>query len=333
MDRLKYLSKASRGQLIDLMISLNIKFDFDSPNCVFIDLIREHLNNEQKVVEYKGSKYELGVEKIISVILFTLLVICFFVVIIMGIMYTFPSSSSFCDNKIINNSCVKCPSRAECTNGRAECPVGYTLIHYLCIVDDGDKIFVSGALEYALESLSKRAGQYRCGLSEIDYYHENELETLILKYLHMSSTDKERIINKTIPYLEYADIEIFIQSSGTIYVSKNVIRPLSCTIKYMVLSHIEYLVSAAIILLSCIIFIWIKYRNTNQKEKAYFIANEIINMFKGERRSVTQQQVFAAMNKMEYNIEQIWPLVLTELSKNPHVTISKHGDTVTFMYN
>lgn len=331
-----YLSAVPRAQLFDAVAKLGIRPRFDASQEELVKIIRDQIKQTdiKQEKDLQGESLDYRLDNIVKNVLIALIIsiLLFFVVLIFNI--SRPTKKSFCDSGTTSKTCIRCPSNADCSEGKAYCRPGFKLLHHLCILDDDDAIYVSSLVEYEMKLLEKQAGLYECKTSKTKYISTNDLIIQMIRHSKFKNIDIEYMANKAIDHLIFEDSVSNISEKNEIYYASDYIqRPISCVIRQNIESHIISVLFASFLLLATAIYIFIQSNIRNRKQQSFLIAQSIASSYNKYSFPVTEAAIRSNLKNVAPEYENLMPYVLNELKRNPKVKTSFNAGSFTFRFD
>ena len=333
MENLNFLNHANRNQLIQIMINNGISFEFDSPNSVYIEKIKNkfHLKNKNFLINFLK---KLNFSQIITIILEILLFISFIFLLILFYFFFFPSINKFCSNNI-NENCIRCPIFSTCINGSVYCNDGFILIHHYCIPNTENKIILSKLIDLTYNLLSKISGDYHCLIKSIDYITKTNLEIFLLNELNNLNIYSNYLIEETLNYLNNDSLIIKKNlNENEIFTFQIIQRSLKCKIKLYLINHFKYIFIFTFLILIIFLILFKKYYILNNKKKNQLIIRSLINFIQNNNNFITEPQFISFLSKFNKNPEEnLYYLILKEIKLYPEIQIIKLGNNISLKLN
>lgn len=331
-----YLSAVPRGQLFDALKKLGVTPRYDAPQEELVNLIKQKIQGTdiQRDKELLGETFDHHLDSIVNKLFIALFVALSAIVLIIAFNYLKPSKKLFCDSENPTGLCIKCPSNAICSEGKAKCHEGFKLMHRRCIYDDDDSIYISSLYEYEIKLLEKQAGRFDCRLDKTKYITRNDLLIHLIRHSKFKNVDIEYLSNKAVDHLVYENtIGNVTEDNQELYYSTNMQKPISCIVRQEIESHIFLTISISIILLSTAIYIYVQSVKNNRRKQSFLFVQSMINSYRNHHIPVNEDTIRSNLVSIDPNPDSLMPYVLDELRRNPKVKTSYICGSLTFRFD
>ncbi|OHS95802.1 hypothetical protein TRFO_38048 [Tritrichomonas foetus] len=338
------LKEAPKKDLFNILLSMRIHFDYNADSETLAKLIENKFDHNSK---NSNSKMILKVYTFCHLLFVLSIFGALFLTILMLIIYFIPKKTKFCDSlmpndrinitdiDLSNKKCIKCPVFGECQNGNVLCDLNYTLIRHHCIFNDVDRIFVSKMLETAYNVLQRRAGDYHCKTSNIDWMSAQELENILFRDSKLANSNFPKIYQKVLEYLTKDKSIIFKDLDDIqVFLSLEIKRDFQCKIRMSIYKRLNYIILISIASVIIMVSLYIIYQKRKNQQIAHRYSSFLIEQMKRSKGSQqTQQQLISKLNMVSSeNGKKIWPLVEKKLTKSPFVQSYYNGSESVFKY-
>lgn len=322
----KRLEKKSEEEL-KLIISQYNKPIYSSKKSDLIDQIIRILQEHNKESEKTHSKSSLKLHIKNALIISTAAIAIYILyVAIFGIFKIKISRkvNEYCDTGEIRSKCIRCPSYAICKNGIAKCEEDRDLINGHCLINDEDITNVSALLNIALNSLHKKAGDFKCGNSEVDYLEFDEIDAMLFKKQIIPIDSYDRILKKTMLQLKSeVDITTKVEETHTYYVSLSPKESALCSFK----NYTRTQVGTFLLLILCVCLMSFAFvlgkKQRRDKFEAKNLAIQLISKMHNYSAEIDQAALTELFSDDKAFTNAYWPLIFFELEHSPLVTSRK----------
>ena len=240
-----------------------------------------------------------------------------------------PKHKQYCSNNKITSKCIRCPSNARCYKTNITCKENFVLTkNKQCIQDNEDYSSIGILVDYAIDLLRKRAGDFQCGYCNIDYYTVDHLDSILFGENLVETNEYPELFGKVMRYLERENYTSMNPNDNKVILfSKEAERSFNCLLKN--LSFRIFVVYVALVIIWVVIRRLVKLikKNARNNRMATFQAGIVL---KEMQKCSTEIESVALRKRFENDKNNgidisLWPLIEKKLKKSNSIIYKRRN--------